>query len=555
MRKVTAGYWDNKENVMKFLREIQEKYNLSTPQDWNALKTTKIQKSGGGTILHKYSIHELKRLGCPEGKFKQSLKYKPIGYWKIEKNITDFLLKVEETLNLKKPEDWNYVTKKQIENLGGSSLLKYYSLYEIKCLASDKSKIEKPFFLSSNFWEKQENIQNFLLQIKEKFHLKTPEDWNLLSQNQIISMHGKGLLKKYSMYDIKCMGCPEGKEQFNPPVKPTGYWDNKENIQNFINILKDKYNLKTKEDWNSITTKHIQSLGGIGLFNHFSLYDIKLMGFPDGSNYFNKPYKNFGFWSKKEKILEFLNEFKVKYNLQTPDDWNSISVQQIKNSGGSILLKKYSMFDIKCIGCPEGKFIYNKYNKYKSFHFWNNKENVRHFIDDFKAKFSLKTDEDWKRISQTQICEHGGAGLLNNFDHIKEYAPELLNIVFLKSSFDNTNRSSQRWLFLQIQKLFPHDEIVEDYFHSELSRKSGFNIQFDIFLIQRNIAFEYHGKQHYEDIPSGFSPLELYKKRDQEKEKLCQEFGIQLIVIPYWWNNKIDSLQETIQSKLQVVAS
>ena len=111
-------------------------------------------------------------------------------------------------------------------------------------------------------------------------------------------------------------------------------------------------------------------------------------------------------------------------------------------------------------------------------------------------------------------------------------------------------RSSQRWLFLQVKKLYPHEEIVEDYFHPEISRISGANVQFDIFMIERNIAIEYHGKQHYEDIPSRFSPVETYKHRDVEKQKLCSEHGIQLIVIPYWWDNKLDSLKETLLSKI-----
>ena len=70
-------------------------------------------------------------------------------------------------------------------------------------------------------------------------------------------------------------------------------------------------------------------------------------------------------------------------------------------------------------------------------------------------------------------------------------------------------------------------------------------------MIERNIAIEYHGQHHYEDIPDGFSNLETNKNRDTEKEKLCSEHGIQLIVIPYWWDNKLDSLRETLYSKMK----
>ena len=51
---------------------------------------------------------------------------------------------------------------------------------------------------------------------------------------------------------------------------------------------------------------------------------------------------------------------------------------------------------------------------------------------------------------------------------------------------------------------------------------SGSNIQFDIFMIERNIAIEYHGKQHFEDIPEAFGSFEAYKQRDIEKQNFAQ---------------------------------
>ena len=113
-----------------------------------------------------------------------------------------------------------------------------------------------------------------------------------------------------------------------------------------------------------------------------------------------------------------------------------------------------------------------------------------------------------------------------------------------------SSKSSQRWLFLQVQKLFPGEEIVEDYFHSEISRKTGFHVQFDVYLVKKKIAFEYQGKQHYEDVPEIFSSVELYKYRDKEKRILCKEFGIKLIIIPYWWDTTAESLIEALGKEI-----
>ena len=42
------------------------------------------------------------------------------------------------------------------------------------------------------------------------------------------------------MFEIKCIACPEGKLLFDEAnqSKPPGYWDNKENIGQFLNEIK-----------------------------------------------------------------------------------------------------------------------------------------------------------------------------------------------------------------------------------------------------------------------------------------------------------------------------
>ena len=221
------------------------------------------------------------------------------------------------------------------------------------------------------------------------------------------------------------------------------------------------------------------------------------------------------------------------------------------------------MYELKCMACPEGKSIFIQQKPTKSLQYWRIESNKNNFFEKLKIKYNLQTPQDWKRLSRNQIISQGGGWLFNDNNHFSQLKirfdcpTNLENKVMyiplkelVSSPTLSNKRSSQRWLFLQVQKLFPHEEIVEDYFHSEISRASGFTVQFDVFMIQRNIAIEYHGKHHYEDIPQAFSNLETYKNRDLEKEKLCKEHEIQLIVIPYWWNNKLDSLKTFLYSKI-----
>ena len=552
----SPGYWENQENIDNFLSEIKEKYNLNTPEEWNSITKNHIQSNGGRSLLNKYSMFEIKCMACPEGKLTFKNPPQAQGYWENQENILKFLSKIKEKYNLNTPEDWNSIAIKHIRSNGGSSLLNKYSIFKLKCMACPEGKL---IFTKSNqapagYWENQENIFNFLSKLKEKYNLNTPEDWNSINYKKFKSNGGRTLLNKFSIFELKCMACPEGKLLFNTKQQ-AGYWDNRENIQKFLSKIKEKYNLDSTEAWNSITRQQIQWNGGLGLLSKYSMFEIKCMACPEGKLTFKNQKKLSRYWENQENVLKFLSKIKTKYNLNTPKDWNSITINLIQSNGGSTLLSKYSIYELKCMACPEGKSTFNKPNL--SPRYWENQENIQNFLSEIKEKYNLNTPEDWKRIARQQIISEGGNGLFNSKIYseikIKFETPneEPKYIPFSKLiSGSSQKRSSQRWLFLQIQKLFPHEEIVEDYFHSEISRISGFNVQFDIFMINRNIAIEYHGKQHYEDIPSGFNTLETYKQRDIEKEKICSEQGIQLIVIPYWWDNKLDSLRTYLNSKI-----
>ena len=466
--------------------------------------------------------------------------------------INFFIDKIKNTLQLHTVDDWNSLTQKQIRSISdGKEYLKEYTLHEIKCIGCPdgiskfNTKTKKP----KGYWEIQENIQNFLEILKEKYNLNTSKDWNSLTQNQVKLNGGFGLLKKYSMYDIKCMGNPNPNKnnEFTKPIqyKSKKYWDKKENILSFLSDLKLKFNLNSPNDWNFITRKIIKENGGSFLLSKYSIYEIKSLGCPDGKILFENQknkIKQPNYWDNKENIYSFLNDLKVYFNFNTPQDWDTLTCEKIKSLGGLRLIRKYSLYEIKSMACPEGKNFFKKPPKNKPANFWDNEDNIHEFVDHLKNEMQLKTLNDWNRLSKTQIYAFGGWSLLHD-KKLMNKIPEI--------TFDNSNalnkRSAQRWLFLQVQKLFPDEEIIEDYFHGDISRNSGFAVQFDVFIVKRKIAFEYHGPQHYEDISSGFAGLEMYKFRDSEKMKLCSQFDVKLIVIPFWWDNTSDSLRAELK--------
>ena len=70
-------------------------------------------------------------------------------------------------------------------------------------------------------------------------------------------------------------------------------------------------------------------------------------------------------------------------------------------------------------------------------------------------------------------------------------------------------------------------------------------MQLDVFIPSKNLAFEYQGKQHFEEVGI-FSSAKSYQQRDEEKRTLCASNNIKLIEVPYWWNRSREELQEMI---------
>ena len=548
--KKIKQYWMKKENIEEFLKKIEIKYNFKTKEDWNTLSVHHIRENKGSSILRYFSIFELKLIGFPEGKefFLQS---KQKGFWDKHENIEDFLVQLKKKLNLNTFDDWNLLTIKKINDNGGNVLRNKFPIHEIKSIGFPEGKSKFSIKKSQGFWKNKENIKIFLKNIEKELNFQKPEDWNKISVQDIINFGGRSILKKYSLFELKCLACPDcDKEIFSKPNKPNGFWYNKDNVNDFLIYLKEKLNLNSFDDWNSLSSKQIIENGGNYLISNYSMYDIKCLGFPEGKSKFDKNSRNsIRYWKKYENIQQFLDDLGKKLNLKTPEDWNLFSAKQLKENGGTGLLKYYSMAEIRSIACPEGNPLYSVPNKPKSNEYWNDKDNINNFIINLKEKYNINTTNDWKRLSINQINKSGGSGLLKKYKKISD-----LNVESIPDDINSsglTGRSSQRWLFLQVQKLFPGEEIIEDYFHSDISRESGFAVQFDVFLVDKKIAIEYHGKQHYEDIPSSFAPIELYQQRDEEKEKLCKKYGINLIIIPYWWDNSEFSLKQTINSKIR----
>ena len=259
-------------------------------------------------------------------------------------------------------------------------------------------KSEQPLDTKSNsfpnrkprgYWENEENINKYLLKLKENNNVQKPEDWDKkITIRKIKSTGGGSLLYKNRLNELKSKLFPNIKINKNIK-KPTGYWENENNIIQFLKNIGKVENLISVEDWNKLSAKLIIHHGGGYLLKKYSLFQLKILACNEIQEKFEKyQIKPKGYW-KQENIENFIIEIKKKFNFNSIDDWNLLSTKHIKSCGGITLLKKYSLYDIKLIACPEIKDIYPNISNNKPKGYWDNFINVENFMVMLKSNLHL----------------------------------------------------------------------------------------------------------------------------------------------------------------------
>ena len=104
------------------------------------------------------------------------------------------------------------------------------------------------------------------------------------------------------------------------------------------------------------------------------------------------------------------------------------------------------------------------------------------------------------------------------------------------------NYKAEHEMKLYLNKIIPNDDYKDNRRYEWLN-----GMELDRYYPMLNLAFEYHGEQHFRDIKFFKINLEEIQKRDELKRELCRKNGVVLIEIPYF--EKIS--EQLILSKLK----
>jgi hypothetical protein len=82
----------------------------------------------------------------------------------------------------------------------------------------------------------------------------------------------------------------------------------------------------------------------------------------------------------------------------------------------------------------------------------------------------------------------------------------------------------------------------------------SYNLELDCYNPELNLAVEYSGVQHYKYVPYFHKNKEAFlnqKYRDDMKKRICKEYGVNLVEVPY--TVKVHEIREYLYRNLKVM--
>lgn len=273
--------------------------------------------------------------------------------WKNVSFQRNFLDYASQRLNVHTQDDWYKVSFKDIVSLGGAPLRRIYKNSMYNTLVSVYPNQDWPIWkfnrVPSGQWDDLNQQRQFMDMVAQKLGLKSMDDWYYVKQSQIKQLGGASLLQHYyhnSLSAALMQIYPNHKWNIELFKVPNGYWDNTENVRRFLAqfLNHDSSATPSNEDFYNLSVSKIYEKGGRGLLSKygFSLYNLLEHAYPEHSwdGWKFKPVPK-GYWNKQENVMKYLKWFQEQYGISKLSDWNTVSAEQIVNTGGKGLLSKY----------------------------------------------------------------------------------------------------------------------------------------------------------------------------------------------------------------------
>jgi aromatic ring-cleaving dioxygenase len=418
-------------------------------------------------------------------------------------------------------------------------------------------------------WQDKENHKTYAIWLGEKLNYKNMEDWYKITQKDIHSNHGCGLLGTYynnsSLQFLKSVFPQERWLPWKFTVTANNIWKDKQNHKDYAIWLGEKLNYKNMEDWYKITAKDIHSNHGCGLlhnyYNNSPLQFLKSV-FPQERwlpwKFTMAPMNT---WENKENHKTYAIWLGEKLNYKKMEDWNKITLKDIHSNHGRGLLNNYyndSPLQFLKSVFPQERWLPWKFTMTAK-NTWKDKQNHKAYAIWLGEKLNYKNMEDWYKITQKDISSNYGGGLLVTY--YNGSPSQFLQSVFpdypweLSKFKKNYSQGQIEWLnYLSLEK-YPDIRHILNHDDGEYSIPNSL-YHADGYSEATNTVFEYHGDMFHGNPAiyekEAINPLskitygELYEKT-LEKQRFCEESGYKYVFI--WESEWLERKQVLLNCK------
>ena len=269
---VPNGYWEDRNNVIKYMNWLSNELHVNKYEDWYNVKYEDIVNNHGISILSQFQNSHIKLITAIYNNY-DWLPWKfnsvPKRYWEDKNNVIKYMNWLSNELHINKYEDWYNVSREDILNKYGNSLLGMYNNSHIKLITTIYNDYDwLPWMFKSSprkYWEDKNNVVKYMNWLANKLNINKNEDWYKVTQQDIINNYGSGLIKKYNYSPTKLIVNTIDNykwDLFKFNSLPQGYLKLIQNdndfVKYFVDYFIDKFKITKTEDWYLIGDNQIK---------------------------------------------------------------------------------------------------------------------------------------------------------------------------------------------------------------------------------------------------------------------------------------------------------
>eukprot|EP01114_Cavostelium_apophysatum_P000308 TRINITY_DN10288_c0_g1_i1.p1 TRINITY_DN10288_c0_g1~~TRINITY_DN10288_c0_g1_i1.p1 ORF type:complete len:454 (-),score=83.12 TRINITY_DN10288_c0_g1_i1:73-1410(-) len=200
----------------------------------------------------------------------------PKSYWEDKDNQRDLVEHIGKQLGVRSWEDWKLISRQSFQAHAGNNLLREYPgsslvriLSELYPEEHNWNKLQYPL----SHWLQISNHRRFFEELGRKLNIKRWQDWYEVDiAKEMKRSGGDGLLQSYggSAIEAIIISFPEHCWKvwlFVHNKVPEGFWEEENNVSEYVRWLEKEFEIKHYTDWFSVTSKKINEKGGATLLH------------------------------------------------------------------------------------------------------------------------------------------------------------------------------------------------------------------------------------------------------------------------------------------------